>query len=82
MEILSKEQWRVERIKKVIKIVCAILAMDDAQLGVLVKSIDDHHGRLQVFWHHPMTDAQIKAFGTAWSLCGESEISMSHNVFW
>lgn len=82
MEIKAREQWRVDRIKKVIKIACAVLGMDEAQLEALVHSIDDIQGHLQVFWKHPMTDVQARAFATAWELCGESRGNTDHRVFW
>lgn len=82
MEIRSSEQWRTERIEKAFKIVATILDMDEAQLAVLIHSMEDFQGKLQVFWHHPMTDKQCRAFDTAWKLCGEKEGETTHRVFW
>lgn len=82
MEIKSAEKWRIERMEKAFKIVATILNLDEAQLRHLIYSIEDFHGNLQVFWHHPMTNAQCNAFDTAWRLCGEKDGETTHRVFW
>lgn len=82
MEILAREQWRVERIKKAASIAATILSLDDAQLKALVHEIDDIQGLLVVRWRHPMTSAQTAAFGKAWELCGEARGNTQHVVSW
>ena len=82
MEIKAREQWRIERIKKAVGIVGKILDMEDVQLRALIHDVDDVQGKLQVFWNHPMTASQCRAFATAWQLCGEKPDSISHAVFW
>lgn len=82
MEIKAREQWRIERIKKAIKITASILGMDEAQLMALIHDIDDIQGVLHVFWRHPMTSVQSRAFSTAWDLCGEKHENTKHYVFW
>lgn len=82
MQIKARELWRVERIEKVIGIVADVLDMDEEQLKSLIHDIDDFQGNLQVFWHHPMTRTQARAFETAWKLCGEKPENISHHVFW
>lgn len=82
MQIVGKEQWRVERIKKAIRIAGSILDMDEAQLAALIHDIQDIQGHLQVFWKHPMSNTQVRAFATAWELCGEKPEDIAHRVFW
>ena len=82
MEIKAREQWRIDRIKKAFRIACNVLDMDEAQLSALIHDIDDIQGHLQVFWNHPMTATQTRAFSTAWGLCGEKPENTSHRVFW
>ena len=80
--IHSHDQWRRERLQKVTRIASAILNLDEAQLAHLIREIEDHKGRLIVRWLHPMTDAQVRAFSTAWEMCGESADSTEHIVSW
>lgn len=82
MEFKTREQWRTERLKKVLRIAGSILDMDEAQMRALIHDIDDIQGHLQVFWNHPMTATQSRAFATAWELCGEDPQNTSHRVFW
>ena len=82
MEITAREQWRIERIRKAVGIAGSILDMDDAQLASLIREIDDIQGLLVVRWLHPMTSTQIRAFGVAWELCGESQERTQHVVSW
>lgn len=80
MNITTQEQWRVERIKKAVRLASKILDMDEAQLKTLLHSVNDHMGRLQVFWKHPMSNSQARAFKVAWGMCGEAEESVDNRV--
>lgn len=82
MEIKAREQWRVERLQKTVRLASTILGMDEEQLKSLIHDVDDLQGHLQVFWRHPMTSTQINAFAAAWELCGEKPENTSHRVFW
>lgn len=82
MEILAREQWRIERIRKAVAIAAKVIDVDDAQLAALVHEIDDIQGLLVVRWRHPMTDTQTRAFRLAWELCGESQERTQHVVSW
>lgn len=80
MEIRATEQWRKERIEKLLRVTSSMLGMDEEQLKALIHAIDDHQGTLHVNWRHLMTPFQCHAFGTAWALCGEHKGRVEHHV--
>lgn len=82
MLIREKEEWRTLRLQKAVRIASSILNMDQRQLEALIQEVEDVKGVLVVRWLHPMTDAQKRAFGTAWELCGEKAGNTDHIVSW
>ena len=64
-------QWRVDRVKKAVRIACAILGMSEQQMAQIVDGIEDHKGELFISWKFPQTRWQELAFASAWRECGE-----------
>jgi hypothetical protein len=75
------EGWRRDRVKKAIKIFCAVYGITELQLEYLIDKIEDSKGILLVHWVHgaPPTMEQERAFSLAWSLCGEPAEAVIHN---
>lgn len=68
-------QWRVDRLEKLVRIVCKITGLTREQLGALIDSIHDHKGELLVHWKHQGCSARMQlAFKDAWSECGENNV--------
>ena len=75
----DRQKWRDERLAKVSRVASKILGMTEEQMGRLVVGLFDSKGHLVVIWDDSSpTDQQKAAFGTAWSLSGENETSVTH----
>lgn len=75
----DRQLWREERLLKVSRVASKVLGMTEKQLGRLVVGLFDSKGHLVVIWDElEPTPQQKAAFGTAWSLSGENESSVTH----
>lgn len=78
---IDSEAWRVTRLQKAYKTFCEIYGISREQADRLVDCIEDSQGILKVYWKgcdNP-TPEQIKAFGLAWKISGESAARVEHN---
>lgn len=75
----DNQLWRRERVAKVAKVAAKILGMTEEQMDALIVGMYDSKGHLVVVWNDfEPTKVQELAFGTAWSLSGENETSVTH----
>lgn len=68
------EEWRLGRLQKATRLVCAILGMTEAQLSTLIAEVADKKGDLHVTWQFPWTQSQELAFSAAWRECKEANV--------
>lgn len=78
----TKDQWRVDRLKKAVKIAAKVLDLEIEQLELLLKEAMDSQGKLCLRWKHPPSNTLERAFRVAWSMCGEDENNVQHVVSW
>lgn len=78
LTVYDGNQWRVERLSKLVRIIIKITGLSRAQLDALIDEIHDHKGELIVHWKHDgCTERMQLAFKDAWSECGESNVHHS-----
>jgi hypothetical protein len=73
MEFSSHDgrQDREARLQKALRLACAITGLTGEQAGLLITSMRDERGVLNVAWVSPPSDQQVNAFRVAWEQCGE-----------
>jgi hypothetical protein len=69
--VSQDEKWRLDRLEKAIKLICAIAGLNRWQISLLVAELEDHKGDLWVRWRTEPSDRIMAAFDDAWRLCGE-----------
>lgn len=68
-------QWRVERLEKLVRIIIKMTGLSRVQLNALIDVIHDQKGELIVHWKHDgCTERMRLAFQDAWSECGETNV--------
>lgn len=76
------DKWRMDRLNKAVKTFCRIYGISKNQADLLIVSVRDHKGFLEVTWVGEVdpTPEQERAFGIAWEVCGEPSENVRHNV--
>lgn len=68
-------QWRVERLEKLVRIIIKMTGLSRVQLDALIDVIYDQKGELIIHWKHgDCTERMRLAFRDAWSECGETNV--------
>lgn len=71
-------QWRIERLEKLLRIIGKITGLSRPQLDALIECLYDHKGELIVHWRHgECTERMQLAFKDAWGECGETNVHHS-----
>lgn len=78
----TKDQWRVDRLKKAVRIAATVLDLEKEQLELLLSEATDMQGKLCLRWKHPPSNTLARAFRVAWGMCGENENNVEHIVAW
>lgn len=73
------EKHRIERLRKVLRIVREIMSISESQAHLLIYDLNDEKGLLTVRWSAQPTTRQFEAFATAWGLVGESPSRVVHH---
>ena len=82
MKFISNDgsRYRNERARKATSIAVEIAGLTLEQAGMLIYSVKDYKGNLEVVWKVWPSQRQKEAFSTAWSICGEMSDAVSHEV--
>lgn len=82
MEFTSHDMaaHRLPRLHKALRIATAIMGITPGQSLLLIKSLRDERGTLQVHWVYTPSEHQIRAFGVAWEQCGERAQDVRHTA--
>ena len=78
----TKDQWRVDRLKKAVRIAAKVIDLEVEQLELLLIEALDAQGTLTLRWKHPPSNTLTRSFRVAWGMCGESEEKVEHVVSW